>query len=643
MGMVRVLTGGRAGELIDELRAQDAAVSRAQARRAELMVEFADTRKACDHRDIADRRARGEDPRFKAGEFAGLEISLAVKTSKFAAQRIVAMTRRVQAECPDAWDAWVAGDIDQERVLRINRALRRLVHDSSKQLLNSLVVEVAVGQTPELLGRWLNQFIARLEPEEQDERLRRSMDDRYASVRPDVDGMSFLSCMMSAVDAAAIDRILSSLAAAASPGDLRTMRQRRSDALVDMLCGRISNGCHVVWDANDDRDDHLDNTDTDDTQKSHDPTMTADSSPTHDPTATGDSSPTDVTLGKRPADTPSIGSAPSNASPKISVPKPVDDQPNATPQPGDGTPSEREDRRHDLDRHPIGRHPDDVNGDDQFLDDSAPGDELPDDGEFSETDWDAGDWELPAAAFRADPPWSGSADPPEHPWSLSQGRTGNGTWRVTPCAGGHEVRPAPVVIGVVVSIQSLAGATNSPGQLMDRSAMVPAGTIRDMAQQPGTLFYRLLTDELGNLLDVTEMGRFPSRKLGMAVRFRDGTCSGPTCTKPASDCDLDHLVPVPSGPTTASNLNDKCRHDHRAKTHAGHMSARTGEHASSWTTPTGHRYITADPPLPVEAWPPHDQHRAMSADISPLPQQTWPDQELGSRANEPMAISPAGT
>ena len=342
MGMVRVPTGGRAGELIDELRAQDAAVSRAQARRAELMVEFAATRKACDHRDIAERRARGEDPRFRAGEFAGLEISLAVKTSKFAAQRIVAMTRRVQAECPDAWDAWVAGDIDQERVLRINRALRRLVHDSSKQLLNSLVVEVAVGQTPELLGRWLNQFIARFEPEEQDERLRRSMDDRYASVRPDVDGMSFLSCMMSAVDAAAIDRILSSLAAAASPGDLRTMRQRRSDALVDMLCGRISNGCHVVWDANDDSDDHLDNTDTDDTQKSHDPT------------------------------------APSDSSLKDSVPEPVEIQPNSTPEPGDGTPNEQEDRRHDLDRQPIGWHPDDVDEDDQFLDDSAPGDELPD-------------------------------------------------------------------------------------------------------------------------------------------------------------------------------------------------------------------------------------------------------------------------
>jgi hypothetical protein len=368
-------------------------------------------------------------------------------------------------------------------------------------------------------------------------------------------------------------------------------------------------------------------------------------------------SPIDAALGTRAADTDSndttpngtvradtcpSGAAPSGSSLKDSGLAPSDDPAAATSQPGEDKPNEREDRRPENDWQTTCWHPDDVN-DDQLPDDSAPDNELPGDGEFSETDWDAGDWDLPAAAFRADPRWSGSADPPEPPWPLSQGRTGSGSWRITPCPGGHEVRPAPVVIGVVVSIQSLAGATNTPGQLMDRSAMVPAGTIRDMAQQPGTLFYRLLTDEQGNLLDVTEMGRFPSRKLGMAVKFRDGTCSGPTCTKPASDCDLDHLVPVPNGPTTASNLNDKCRHDHRAKTHAGHMSARTGEHASSWTTPTGHRYLTADPPLPVEAWQPHDQHRVMSADISRLPQQTWSDQELGSRANEPMAISPTGT
>ena len=84
---------------------------------------------------------------------------MACSTSKFAAQLLLAMTRRVRAEAPDAWDAWVAGDIDQDKVERINRALRRLQRDSSKVLLNSWVVDVAVCKSPEILARCLNQFI----------------------------------------------------------------------------------------------------------------------------------------------------------------------------------------------------------------------------------------------------------------------------------------------------------------------------------------------------------------------------------------------------------------------------------------------------------------------------------------------------
>jgi len=157
-----------------------------------------------------------------------------------------------------------------------------------------------------------------------------------------------------------------------------------------------------------------------------------------------------------------------------------------------------------------------------------------------------------------------------------------------------------------VSWQSLFGLSNTPGQLMDRTASVPADTIRDLAAQPGTLFYRLLTDDRGNLLDATEMGRFPSRKLGLAIRFRDGVCGTPSCTVPAARCDLDHLIPVPEGPTTGANLGAKCRPDHRAKTHAGHRSVRSGPHTTKWTTPTGHTYVTDDEPLPVEACPAPD-------------------------------------
>jgi hypothetical protein len=155
---------------------------------------------------------------------------------------------------------------------------------------------------------------------------------------------------------------------------------------------------------------------------------------------------------------------------------------------------------------------------------------------------------------------------------------------------------------VVVSAQSLFGFTDTPGQLADGSALVPADLVRRLAGQPGTLFHRLLTDPAGNLLDVTEMGRFPSRKLTAAIRYRDGVCTNPICHLAAQRCDLDHVVPWPTGPTAAANLDAACRHDHRGKTHAGYDTTLTGRR-TTWTTPTGHQYTNEPDPLPVENWP----------------------------------------
>ena len=102
---------------------------------------------------------------------------------------------------------------------------------------------------------------------------------------------------------------------------------------------------------------------------------------------------------------------------------------------------------------------------------------------------------------------------------------------------GGQPRPYPASIGVIVSAAALSGHSNAPGQPNDRTA---------------TLLHRLLTDENGNLLYVTETGRYPSRKLGMAIRFRDGVCTNPTCTRPAECCDLDHVIPAPKDPPPGS-------------------------------------------------------------------------------------------
>src|SRR6478672_4533468 len=249
-------TTDTAKELVDQLADQQQVLAAAQARHAKLMLEFSTTRRHLDHHRITSIRDDGNDPRYTAGEFAALEIGLAITANKQGVARTIGIARRLKDETPDAWDAWQAGHIDQPRAARINRALIRLTRDTSKQLLNALVVDVAVCKTVELLGRWLNEFIARVEPDQTNTRLRRSFEDRYVSIRPDIDGISFLNAAIAAADADAINQVLNALAASAAPGDTRTFQQRRADACTELLLGKISNGCHVTW-----KDDEEDNAD----------------------------------------------------------------------------------------------------------------------------------------------------------------------------------------------------------------------------------------------------------------------------------------------------------------------------------------------------------------------------------------------
>ncbi len=126
---------------------------------------------------------------------------------------------------------------------------------------------------------------------------------------------------------------------------------------------------------------------------------------------------------------------------------------------------------------------------------------------------------------------------------------------------------ARATIGVLVPVTSLAGLDDEPGSSFDGQFALPAPMVRELAAEPGTLFYRVFTDPLGRILDVTELGRFPSRKLRTAVDIRDGTCRFATCSRPATECDDDHVIPHPRGPTNGANLSSLCRRHHRMKTH----------------------------------------------------------------------------
>ena len=166
-------------------------------------------------------------------------------------------------------------------------------------------------------------------------------------------------------------------------------------------------------------------------------------------------------------------------------------------------------------------------------------------------------------------------------------------------------RPQKHRIGIVVSLASLLGLSDTPGELADRSGFIPGEELKqliadtlDPDNRDQMLFTRLLTDDGGRLLDTTELGRYASARLAQAIKIRAGTCRFPTCTVPAERCDLDHHEPAPRGPTSGTNMDPFCRRHHRGKTFAWHACTRD-DHGVDWTMPDAETYRCLDEPLPL--------------------------------------------
>lgn len=66
----RVATRDRAAALIDEIRRHEKSLCTYRARRAQLMLDFADVRRGLDQQRIGEHQATGGDARYTAGEFA---------------------------------------------------------------------------------------------------------------------------------------------------------------------------------------------------------------------------------------------------------------------------------------------------------------------------------------------------------------------------------------------------------------------------------------------------------------------------------------------------------------------------------------------------------------------------------------------
>ena len=155
------------------------------------------------------------------------------------------------------------------------------------------------------------------------------------------------------------------------------------------------------------------------------------------------------------------------------------------------------------------------------------------------------------------------------------------------------------MINVTVPIETLMGVSDDPGCLSG-GTVIPATLTRMIAQQPGSTWHRMLTDEVGRCVEVSTRSYSPTRTIWNDVVARYGTCFRSGCDRPAADCQLDHRAPFPAGPTSNRNLQPACERDHKAKHADGFGVTGTSERAD-FHTRAGFRHPVTPPTQPTGA------------------------------------------
>jgi hypothetical protein len=129
---------------------------------------------------------------------------------------------------------------------------------------------------------------------------------------------------------------------------------------------------------------------------------------------------------------------------------------------------------------------------------------------------------------------------------------------------------------------------------------ITAPEAREWAAQAKSWRWVRTNPDTGQVEDVTYPSYRPPAALATFIKIRDKHCMFPGCTRSAWRSDLDHRVPWPDGPTTATNLNCLCRRHHRAKDHAGWRLHLPKPGWLRWISPLGHsrtiKHGEADPP-----------------------------------------------
>jgi hypothetical protein len=222
---------------------------------------------------------------------------------------------------------------------------------------------------------------------------------------------------------------------------------------------------------------------------------------------------------------------------------------------------------------------------------------------------------LDTLSGRADRPGEMAGIGPIDPWlardlARAAARNPRSTWCVTvtdehghaighgcarPEPKNHEKREKPRIRdGPGFTFTAAAGQHGPPGGYGSWRLSTGAGGQRDLIVSLDPI----TTDPCDHRY--AAKGHDPGVKLRHLTQVRYATCTGPTCRKPATQCDFEHNIPYQAGGRSClCNGGPKCRHDHRLKQDPRWKVEQLPSGDFRWTAPSGRQHATEPTRYPV--------------------------------------------
>ena len=220
----------------DSLVAAEQLRNAAEALQARLIVEMRDRAHRTDVLEGIDASAAVVVPTGAREEFVVDEIAAHLRCTRVAASHRFAVA--LAAHDHEALRrGWAEGRMDARKVQVVGDLLVDATPASAESLAAAAVAYAATHTAPQLRV-WLGRRVIAADPSAAEQRRQRAMSGRCVTLVPLPDGVAELSACMPSLQARHVYDTLTALAHASDGDDARTLDQRRSDALYDLVTGR---------------------------------------------------------------------------------------------------------------------------------------------------------------------------------------------------------------------------------------------------------------------------------------------------------------------------------------------------------------------------------------------------------------------